>query len=195
MSAGTELGECLSDSAPAHRMIRELRHQLPDSTRARREDFVVTDDKVLMRLALDEASAASDRGDPGFGAVVARAGQILARAGSTEVTDRNPLAPDGLTVLREACRRLDTSDLSDCIFYGTAEPCPMCSAALLQTKIGRIVLGAGGSALAEVLGPRAVLIEDLAADYTVQPQVERGLESEAALAILSRSLTDGPPAH
>jgi tRNA(Arg) A34 adenosine deaminase TadA len=160
-----------------------------------REDLAVTDDRNLMRLALDEATAAADRGDPGFGAVVARAGQILARAGSTEITDRNPLAHDGLAVLREACRRLGTGDLSGYTFYGTAEPCPMCSAALMQTKIDRIVLGASGSALVDLLGPRAVLIEDLAVDYAVQPQVERGLESEAGLAILARSLTDSLAEH
>ena len=55
----------------------------------------MTDDGILMRLALDEASAAADRGDPGFGAVVARAGQTVAQASSTEVTHRNPLAHDG----------------------------------------------------------------------------------------------------
>jgi hypothetical protein len=49
--------------------------------------------------------------------------------------------------------------------------------------------------LVDLLGPRAVLIEDLAVDYAVQPQVERGLESEAGLAILARSLTDGPAEH
>jgi tRNA(Arg) A34 adenosine deaminase TadA len=116
-------------------------------------------------------------------------GQTMALASSTEVTHRIPLAHDGLAVLREACRRLGSSDLGGCTFYGTAEPCPMCSAALLQTRIGRIVIGATGSALADLLGPRALLIEDLAVDYAVQPQVERGLESQAALAILARSLT------
>ena len=55
----------------------------------------MTDDGILMRLALDEASAAADRGDPGFGAVLARAGQTVAQASSTEVTHRNPLAHDG----------------------------------------------------------------------------------------------------
>jgi guanine deaminase len=155
----------------------------------------VTDDGILMRLALDEASAAADRGDPGFGAVVARAGQTVAEASSTEVTHRNPLDHDVLAVLREACRRLGSSDLRGCTFYGTAEPCPMCSAALLQTRIGRIVIGASGSALADLLGPRALLIEDLAVDYAVQPQIERGLENQAALAILARSLTDHPSEH
>jgi hypothetical protein len=65
----------------------------------------------------------------------------------------------------------------------------------MQTKIDRIVLGASGTALVDLLGPRAVLIEDLAVDYAVQPQVERGLESEAGLAILARSLTASPAEH
>jgi hypothetical protein len=71
----------------------------------------------------------------------------------------------------------------------------MCSAALLQTKISRIVLGASGSTLADLLGPRALLIEDLAVDYAVQPQVERGLKSQAGLGILAPSLTDHPSEH
>jgi tRNA(Arg) A34 adenosine deaminase TadA len=79
-------------------------------------------------------------------------GQVVARPSSTEVTDRNPLAHDGLAVLSPACRRLGSSDLSGCTFYGTAERCPMCSAALLQTRIGQIVLGASGSALANLRG-------------------------------------------
>ena len=61
---------------------------------------------------------------------MARAGQTVAQASSTEVTHRNPLAHDGLAVLREACRRLGKSDLSGCTFYGTAEPYPKrCTAA------------------------------------------------------------------
>jgi guanine deaminase len=83
-------------------------------------------------------------------------GRTVAQASSTEVTHRNPLAHDGPAVLREACRRLGSSDLSGCTFYGTAEPCPMSSAALLHTRISRIVLGASGSALADLLGPRAL---------------------------------------
>jgi hypothetical protein len=48
----------------------------------------VTDDGILMRLALDEASAAADRGDPGFGAVVARVGQTVAE----RAVRRSPIA-------------------------------------------------------------------------------------------------------
>jgi tRNA(Arg) A34 adenosine deaminase TadA len=69
----------------------------------------VTDDRSLMRLALDEAPVAADRGDPGFGAVVARAGQILARAAVPKslITIRSPTTASpfsaGRAVEADAC--------------------------------------------------------------------------------------------
>ena len=64
----------------------------------------MTDDRSLMRLALDEASGAADRGDPGFGAVVARAGQILARAAVPKslIAIRLPKTPSPLSAGRAA---------------------------------------------------------------------------------------------
>ncbi len=55
----------------------------------------VADDASLMGLALEQAAAAADLGDPGFGAVVALEGEAVAAAGSTEVTSGDPLAHDG----------------------------------------------------------------------------------------------------
>jgi tRNA(Arg) A34 adenosine deaminase TadA len=148
----------------------------------------VADDATLMGLALEQAAAAADRGDPGFGAVVAREGETVAAAGSTELTIDNPLAHDGLTVLRRACRRLGSARLPDCTYYGTAEPCLMCSAALLQTQIRRVVIAASGADLARLLGPRAIHLEDLRADYGHQILIDRGLRHDEGLKVLARSL-------
>ena len=145
-------------------------------------------DEVFMRAALEQGGIAAGRGDPGFGAVVVRDGGLVAAAASAEVTERDATAHDGTSVVGLACRRLGRPRLEDCAFYGTAEPCPMCSAALLQARVTRIVLGAGGSALAAILGPRSLLIEDLAADYGYCPSVERGLLAGPALSLLARSL-------
>ena len=149
---------------------------------------LVADDATLMGLALEQAAAAADRGDPGFGAVVAREGEAVAAAGSTEVTTCDPLAHDGLTVLGQTCRRLGRARLPDCTYYGTAEPCPMCSAALLQTQIHRVVIAASGADLAGLLGRRAIHLEDLRADYDHQILIERGLRHDEGLKVLARSL-------
>ena len=147
----------------------------------------VADDATLMSLALEQAAAAADRGDPGFGAVVALEGEAVAAAGSTEVTSGDPLAHDGLTVLRQAFRRLGRARFPDCTFYSTAEPCPMCSAALLQTQIRRVVIAASGAELTRLLGPRAIHLEDLRADYGHQILIERGLQHDEGLKVLARS--------
>ena len=60
----------------------------------------MTDDGILMRLALDEASAAADRGDPGFGAVVARAG----RPWPKRAVRRSPIAIRSPTAARRSPR-------------------------------------------------------------------------------------------
>jgi tRNA(Arg) A34 adenosine deaminase TadA len=148
----------------------------------------VADDDTLMGPALEQAAAAADRGDPGFGAVVAVEGEAVAAAGSTEVTTGDPLAHDGLTVLRQAYRRLGRARLPNYTFYGTAEPCPICSAALLQTTIRRVVIAASGADLARLLGPRAIHLEDLWADYGRQILIERGLRHDEGLQVLTRSL-------
>jgi tRNA(Arg) A34 adenosine deaminase TadA len=64
----------------------------------------------------------------------------------------------------------------------------MCSAALLQTTIRRVVIGASGDGLARVLGPRAIRLEDLRADYGQQILIERGLRHDEGLQVLTRSL-------
>jgi tRNA(Arg) A34 adenosine deaminase TadA len=145
-------------------------------------------DEAFMRAALAQGGIAAGRGDPGFGAVVVRDGELVAAAASAEVSERAATAHDGISVVGLACRRLGRPRLEDGTFSGTAEPCPMCSAALLQARVARIVLGAGGSALAAILGPRSLLIEDLAADYGSCPRVARGLLAEPALSLLARSL-------
>jgi tRNA(Arg) A34 adenosine deaminase TadA len=146
------------------------------------------DDRRGMHLALQQAAAAARRGDPGFGAIVALGDKVIAAASSTEVSGRDPLAHDGITVVREACRRLMQATLSDCTYFGTVEPCPMCSAALLQARIGRIVIGANGDELERILGPRTIRLEDLTVDYGHRPVIDRGVCSELGLQALARSL-------
>jgi len=144
-----------------------------------------------MDFALQQALAAVRRGDPGFGAIVTLGGKVIAAASSTEVSERDPLAHDGITVVREACRRLAQARLSACIYFGTAEPCPMCSAALLQAQIGRVVIGANGDELERILGPRTIRLEDLTLDYGHRPIIYRGVRSELGLQVLARSLGRG----
>ena len=70
----------------------------------------------------------------------------------------------------------------------------MCSAALLQTQIRRVVIAASGAELTRLLGPRAIHLEDLRADYGHQILIERGRQHDEGLKVLARSRRQRWPA-
>ena len=74
-------------------------------------------------------------GDQAYGAVVVRAGMIVGEGRNYVVLENDPTAHAELLAVRDACRRLNTRDLSDCEVYSTATPCPMCQAALYWARV------------------------------------------------------------
>ena len=99
-------------------------------------------DDVAMQAALDEASAASEKGEVPIGAVVVRNGEIIARAHNLRETDRNPLAHAEILAIGAAAAAVGAWRLSDCEIYCTLEPCPMCAGAILAARMRGLFFGA-----------------------------------------------------
>jgi tRNA(Arg) A34 adenosine deaminase TadA len=76
-------------------------------------------------------------GDQAYGAVVVRAGVIVGEGRNYVVLQSDPTAHAELLAVRDAARRLNSRDLSDCDVYSTATPCPMCQGALYWARIRR----------------------------------------------------------
>jgi len=96
-----------------------------------------------MRVAMDEAKKAIDRGDEPFGAVLLNSdGEFICSAGNRENTENNPCMHAETTLIREACKILNTKDLSGCIIVANAECCPMCGSALTLAGIKEFYIGA-----------------------------------------------------
>lgn len=76
-------------------------------------------------------------GDQAYGAVVVRNGIIVGEGRNYVVLQSDPTAHAELLAVRDAARRLNTRDLSDCDVYSTATPCPMCQGALYWSRIRR----------------------------------------------------------
>ena len=94
-----------------------------------------------MRLALDEARAAIEHGDVPVGAVVARAGEVIASAKNEKELRNDPTAHAEILALRAASEKLGTWRLDETEIYVTLEPCVMCSGALVWGRVGRLVYG------------------------------------------------------
>ena len=99
-------------------------------------------DHEAMRLALDEAAAATAHDDVPVGAVVVRNGvAIAARHNERELTG-DPTAHAEVLAIRDAAGVVGHWRLLDCTLYVTLEPCVMCAGALVNARIGRVVFAA-----------------------------------------------------
>jgi tRNA(Arg) A34 adenosine deaminase TadA len=111
------------------------------------------DDERFLRLAIEAARRARERGNHPFGAVlVDSASRVLLEAENSVLTDRDPTAHAELSLIRTAGARYDPSELAACTLYSSTEPCPMCSGAIYWGGIRRLVYGLGQSRFYELAG-------------------------------------------
>jgi len=96
-----------------------------------------------MRLALDEAAAAARDGEVPVGAVVTRAGELLAVARNRMRADNDPTAHAEIVAMRAAAAKLGDCRLDGCDLWVTLEPCAMCAGAIALARVARLYFGAG----------------------------------------------------
>ncbi|MES2059273.1 MAG: nucleoside deaminase [Pseudomonadota bacterium] len=108
-----------------------------------------------MRAALDAAHMAAADGEVPVGAVIVRAGRIIAVAANAPRTLHDPTAHAEIRAIRAAAERIGSDRLEDCDLWVTLEPCAMCAGAIAHARIARLYYGAEdpkGGAVAH--GPR-----------------------------------------
>ncbi len=96
------------------------------------------DKKKFMAKAIElSINSANTIGGP-FGSVIVKDNKIIAE-GSNKVTFSNdPTAHGEVVAIREACKKLNTFDLSGCEIYTSCEPCPMCLSAIYWSRLDKI---------------------------------------------------------
>lgn len=95
--------------------------------------------EAFMRRAIEIARASLD--DPGalpYGAVVVKDSVIVGEGLNRAVANSDPTSHGEVEAIRDACRRIGTTDLSGCDLYTTAEPCAMCVATMTISGIERL---------------------------------------------------------
>lgn len=138
---------------------------------------------ALMALALEEAEAALAHDDVPIGAVVARMADsaVLARRHNERERAQDPTAHAEILALRDAAEAVGSWRLTDCALVVTLEPCAMCAGALVNSRIGAVVLGALDPK-AGALGSRYHLLADPRLNH--ECPVTIGVRADAAAALL-----------
>ena len=97
----------------------------------------------FMQIAKENADKGilNNEGGP-FGAVIVDENNNIISNGNNQVLNqKDPTAHAEIVAIREACKKLNTYDLSNCILYTSCEPCPMCLSAIIWANIKKVYYG------------------------------------------------------
>lgn len=97
----------------------------------------------IMREVLDEVNLAVKEGNSPFAAfLVDRNGNIIYKAHNTVNSDMDPTLHAEISLIRKACKALNTKNLSEYILFSNAWSCSMCMSAAIKANISNYVFGA-----------------------------------------------------
>nr|WP_083934629.1 tRNA adenosine(34) deaminase TadA [Siminovitchia fordii] len=99
-------------------------------------------EEKYMQLAIAEAKKAEEMKEVPIGAVVVLNDKVVAAAHNKRETDQNAVAHAELLAIESACKKLGTWRLEEAELYVTLEPCPMCSGAIILSRVKKVVYGA-----------------------------------------------------
>lgn len=94
-----------------------------------------------MKCALKEAKKAYDLGEIPVGCVIVKDDKIIARGHNMRENKNSPIAHAEIIAIEKAAKKLDSWRLIDTTMYITLEPCVMCSGAIIQSRIPKVIYG------------------------------------------------------
>ena len=94
-----------------------------------------------MKEAIRQAKKAYALGEVPIGCVIVYEGKIIGRGYNRRTIDKNTLAHAEMIAIKKASKKLDDWRLEDCTMYVTLEPCQMCSGAIVQSRMKKVVIG------------------------------------------------------
>ncbi len=92
----------------------------------------------FMQRAIELSIESINSGGGPFGSVVAKDNEIISEGMNRVTVNNDPTANGEITAIRQACKKLNTFDLSGYELYSNCEPCPMCLSAIYWSHIDKV---------------------------------------------------------
>ncbi len=95
-----------------------------------------------MKIAkeLSDENLRTNVGGP-FGACIVKDGKIIGKGSNHVLSNNDPTAHAEIMAIRDACRNINSYDLSECELYTSCYPCPMCLSAVIWSNIKKVYYG------------------------------------------------------
>ena len=94
--------------------------------------------KIAKNLASENLT--TNAGGP-FGACIVKNGRVIGKGSNHVLANNDPTAHAEVMAIRDACKNLETYDLSGCELYTSCYPCPMCLSAIIWSNIKKVYYG------------------------------------------------------
>lgn len=94
-----------------------------------------------MDYAIEEGITGLELGEIPVGAVIVKDGIIIGRGRNMKESYKDPTAHAEIIAIKDACNNIGNWRLNGCEMYVTLEPCPMCTGAILQSRISKLYIG------------------------------------------------------
>lgn len=99
------------------------------------------DNKYMLEAIIEARKGIYNKDGGPFGSVIVKDGVVVGRGHNIVVGSNDPTAHGEVSAIRNACKNLNTFDLSGCEIYTTGEPCQMCLTACLWANIDKVYYG------------------------------------------------------
>lgn len=143
-------------------------------------------DKDFMLIALKQAALSAAETEVPVGAVITRNGEVVSTGRNRRETGENALAHAEIEAIDKACKALGGWRLWECEMYVTLEPCPMCTGAIINSRIRRLVYGAADPKS----GSCGSVINLFDLPYNHKPEVVSGFMQEECSAVLKKFFSE-----
>ena len=92
----------------------------------------------FMQRAIELSIESINSGGGPFGSVIVKDEKIISEGMNRVTVNNDPTAHGEIVAIRNACKKLNNFNLSDCSLYSSCEPCPMCMSAIYWSRIGKV---------------------------------------------------------